>query len=314
MVFSKIQQTIIVIVLLAAIFFSATGQMEKLASALGAESFAAENKKYLEASFDKSLKGFLILSGIKSGLAVVEGSEIGVGFNLEIGDAVQSVYDYVDIAWRTALTGGTIILITQLILQVVALLNHWCLSFLFFLILCLYLFTIFSQKERPIVSLLKNTLIFTSVATTALYLILPLSIRGAAFLSDKITNPLIQEAQKGFLSVKNDLTAETLSKRFFFPENNNSDASWLAKLNLNLHFDKAKESLIELGLYLKSKTEDIAIWTIKLIAGYLFDCLLFPIVFFSLLYLFVKFTVHTLLEMKFVGTSSPVLKKPDKQV
>ena len=295
--YSKIKQAVIAIVLFACVVLSATGYMEKAASVLGADKVTEYNTKYLESSFDKSLKGFLILSGIKSGLAIIEGSEIGVGFNLEIGDIVQSVYDYVDIAWKAALTGGTIILTTQLILQVVALMNHWCLSILFALIFGLYLFHIFSKTENRVVEIIKSGILFLSVFTIALYLILPVSIRGAAFLSAKITNPLIEEAHNGFLSVKKGLSAEALSNRLF-PVNDNANESWMSKLNINAHYKKTKLSLLKLGNYLKIQAAQIAVWTIKLIAGYLFDCLLFPILFFSFIYIFIKFTTLNLLGVK----------------
>lgn len=294
---SNIKKAVIAIVLFACIILSASGYMEKTASILGAEKVTEYNKKYLEDSFDKSLKGFLILSGIKSGLAIIEGSEVGVGFNLEIGDIVQSVYDYVDIAWKAALTGGTIILATQLILQIVALMNHWCLSLLFALIFGLYMFHLFAKTESRIVELFKSAIMFVSVFTIALYLILPVSIRGAAFLSAKITNPLIEEAHNGFLSVKKELSADALSNRLF-PENENSNESWVSKLNLNTHYKKIKINLLKLGNYLKIQTGQIAVWTIKLITGYLFDCLLFPLLFFSLIYIFIKFTTLNILGMK----------------
>lgn len=300
MVLTRIKQAVVVVVLLAGVILCAGGQLEKAVSAMGADSVAGYNEQYLADSFDTSLKGFLILSGIKSGLAIIEGSEIGVGFNLEIGDIVQSVYDYVDIAWKAALTGGTIILMTQLVLQIVSLMNHWCLSFLFALVLVLYLFHLFSKMESPVVRVLKNSIMFLSVFTIALYLILPVSIRGAAFLSAKITNPLIEEAQNGFLSVKNELSAEALSSKVF-PVTEDSSGSWIDKLNLNAQYKKTKASLVKLGNYLSVQAEYIAVWTIKLIAGYLFDCLLFPILFFSLLYGFIKFTIYNLLGMKLVG-------------
>lgn len=300
MLYLKIKQTVVVALLLAGVIFCASGHIEKVASVMGADSIAGYNEKYLEDSFDKSLKGFLILSGIKSGLAIIEGSEIGVGFNLEIGDIVQSVYDYVDIAWKAALTGGTIILMTQLVLQVVSMMNHWCLSFLFAFILCLYLFHLFSKTESPVVRLVKNAILFLSIFTIALYLILPISIRSAAFLSANITNPLIEEAQTGFLSVKTELSAEALSKRVF-PVEDSLNESWMEKLNLNAQYQKTKANMAKLGSYLTIQAEYIAVWTIKLIAGYLFDCLLFPIIFFSFLYIFIKFTIHNLLGMRLVG-------------
>ena len=91
------------------------------------------NHRYLDESYDRALEGFLVLSAVKSGLAVIEGSEVGIGFSLEVGDLVQSVYDYVNIAWKTVLAGGTILLITRLALDGVTLVDHWVLALVFFL-------------------------------------------------------------------------------------------------------------------------------------------------------------------------------------
>ena len=304
MLLKRVKEIAIVVILLTGAVLSGTGHLEKAASFVGGETVSNYNEQYLDDSFNKSLKGFLILSGIKSGLAVIEGSEIGVGFNLEIGDIVQSVYDYVDIAWRTALVGGTIILITQLALQVISLINQWCLGLLFCLILLIYLFEKFKKTDNPVFLVAKSALTFTAVLTIALYLILPVSIRGASFISKKITNPLIEEAQAGFLSVKKDLSADSLSSRLFENNRPGEDDSWMEKFNLQAHYKNTKQNLLHLGLYLKKQTEFIAVWTIKLIAGYLFDCLLFPIIFFSFLYLFVKFTLHNLLGMRIFGNYS----------
>jgi hypothetical protein len=43
---------------------------------------------------------FLTLSAIKASLAMIEGSTIGVGFEVQLGDLVQPVYDYIDFFWR----------------------------------------------------------------------------------------------------------------------------------------------------------------------------------------------------------------------
>ncbi len=54
--------------------------MDKTINFLGMQQVADSNDAYLQAAFDRSLAGFLVLSGIKSGLAVIEGSEVGIGF------------------------------------------------------------------------------------------------------------------------------------------------------------------------------------------------------------------------------------------
>ena len=43
---------------------------------------------------------FLVITAIKTSLAVIEGSSVGVGFQLEIGDLAQPAYDYVDFFWE----------------------------------------------------------------------------------------------------------------------------------------------------------------------------------------------------------------------
>jgi hypothetical protein len=58
-----------------------------------------------------------VLSDIKVGLAVVEGTEIGVRFCIEIDDAVQSVYDYIDVAWRTVLASAAILTWTKYLVK-----------------------------------------------------------------------------------------------------------------------------------------------------------------------------------------------------
>lgn len=296
MVVDQIRKGAVICILLICTWLSAAGHLETAGSFLGTETISDYNKAYLETSFDTSMKGFLILSGLKSGLAIIEGSEVGVGFNLELGDIVQSVYDYVDIAWKTALAGGTILLISQLVLQIVSLINHWCLAALFLLILAAYLLTMFSRNSGSIFLLVKHLTAFCAILTIALYLILPVSIRGASWLSGHITNPLIEEAHGGFSTMKNDLSPEALSRKFF--DGAPQDDSLLSKLNVSKHYEDAKRHFSAMGSYLKLQAEQIAVWTIKLIAGYLFDCLIFPITFFLLVYLFTKVTLNYLLGMK----------------
>ena len=48
----------------------------------------------------RDFKTFAGMSGIKGVLAVLEGSSVGVGFQLEIGDLAQPLYDYVDFFWK----------------------------------------------------------------------------------------------------------------------------------------------------------------------------------------------------------------------
>lgn len=43
---------------------------------------------------------FLGLTAVKASMALIEGSSVGLGFELEVGDIIQPAYDYVDFFWR----------------------------------------------------------------------------------------------------------------------------------------------------------------------------------------------------------------------
>jgi hypothetical protein len=61
-------------------------------------------------SIEKQSASFLVISTLKSSLGIIEGSDIGIGFRLQVGDIVQSTYDIVDFTWKILLYG--ILLIT----------------------------------------------------------------------------------------------------------------------------------------------------------------------------------------------------------
>jgi len=274
------------LLVLAGVVLSATGQMEALFNKCGLATISDSNNRYLKESFDRSVKGFLVLSAIKSGLAVLEGSEVGVGFNLEVGDIVQSIYDYVDIAWKTALAGGTVLLLMRLVLQTIQLFDHWFLFATLLISMILFLLTWLLPGFTRSCRFLKECLLFITVLTIALYIILPGSIAGAAFLSKKITRPLVEEAHKGFEKLEDELTLEELMKRFF--GGNGKEGSLWSCLDIKAKLEDSKAAIIKMAAYLKRITRDLAIWTIKLIAGYLFDCIVFPLAFFVAVYILTK--------------------------
>ncbi len=299
MILKNLFRWVVIILLVFSIYFSAVGYIDKAIDIIGMGDVAASNDEYLEQSFDKAVNGFLILSGIKSGLAVIEGSEVGVGFNLELGDLVQSVYDYVDIAWKTALAGGTIVLLTRLLLQAADMVDHWFLSTLLFFLLISLMIKWFLPKFLKFSSLLKEIYFFLIIFTIVLYIVLPFSITCSAFLSEKITRPLIQESQSSFESIKDEFSIDEISERIFAEEQTaDEDGTWLSKLNIKAKLDRVGKNIKELANYFKEKTKNIAIWTIQLIAGYLFDSIIFPITFFIFLFIITKSVLLFLFEKR----------------
>jgi hypothetical protein len=57
----------------------------------------------LDETLATDLKTFLIISAVKSGMALIEGTRVGVGFDVEVGDVIQPAYDYIDFIWEVFL-------------------------------------------------------------------------------------------------------------------------------------------------------------------------------------------------------------------
>jgi hypothetical protein len=270
-----------------AVVAAAGGHLDGPIRWVGMGRVADLNQTYLEKSMDKAVNGFLVLSGIKTGLAIVEGSEIGIGFNLQVGDIVQSVYDYVDIAWKTALAGGTVILMTRLLLQTADLIDHWCLA----LALASCLAAVVTRWTMPqaerLKRLTKDAAFLLVVSSVVLYVVFPLAITGAALISERITAPLIEESQRSFESIKEEFAVENINRRLF-PEESLDGDSRIAGLIFKGKVDQVKEYITNQAEYFKDKSRHIALWTLQLIAGYLFDSIVFPVVFFFLLFVVTK--------------------------
>jgi len=277
---------ILAFLLLVLVILSSMEYLDALFNRCGLTAISDSNNRYLQESFDRSVKGFLVLSTIKAGLAVLEGSEVGVGFNLEVGDIVQPIYDFADLAWRTALAGGTVLLLMRLVLQTIQLIDHWFLFAMLLAGLLLFFLSWVLPGLKKSSRILKECLLFITTLTVALYIILPVSISGAAFLSNKITRPLLDEAQQGFESLEQDLSPVTLNKRFF-PDKGEDESLW-SRLDFKSKLANCKTAILNMARWLKNITSDFAIWTIKFIAGYLFDCIIFPLAFFVVVYILTK--------------------------
>ena len=61
----------------------------------------------IDESLSRDMRTFMTVSAVKAGLAIFTGSTVdagvGVGVQIEMGDAVQPVYDYVDFVWDSLL-------------------------------------------------------------------------------------------------------------------------------------------------------------------------------------------------------------------
>ncbi len=256
-------------VVLAALSF--TGTLAPVTNHLGTDALNQHNDEYLDKTFNKALAGFGVMSGVKTGLAIIEGSTAGVSVgatvNLQVGDVVQSVYDYVDIAWRTLLTGCVTILSIQYLLKAASMTSGYVLCFTLIILGISLAFRWWGKRFVRVRDVLRDILAVSIVASLAIFYILPISVWGASHLSRIITQPQIEEAQGGFKETQESL----------FPEVSDSPESFMTIVK------KMPERVQQIAQSLKHRSVKMATWTIKLIAGYIFDCIVFPLTLFVLL-------------------------------
>jgi hypothetical protein len=265
---AKVLGLALLVALTAASF---TGYLEPgLDAALG-KRLAAHNDEYLERSFNEAIAGFGVMSMWKAGLDIIEGSEIGasigVSAQLEVGDIVQPAYDYVDIAWRTLFIGSVTLLGIRYLLEASELIDSGVVTFTFIMLTLAFLAAWVVPSRRRIRDLLRDVVGASIVASLALFYLLPLSVWGASRLSGVLTAPSIQEANAGFAGAREQL----------FPDPPENGDNWAKRL-------KAIPDRIEqIGTYLKDNATQMITWTVKLVAGYIFDCIVFPVALFALL-------------------------------
>jgi hypothetical protein len=273
---------LITCILLVAIILSSTGIVTRGLHAVGLGKLSRSNEVYLQNSFNRSLSTFAVLSAVKVGLAILEGTEIGVGFGIQVGDAVQAAYDYVDIAWRTVLLSATILLGTQYILKVAELASKWFLVTTLVVALFMHLTRWFFVNLRTVRRASRDICLLLTVLTVSLYILLPLSVSGGRVLSQRITAPSLKESEAGFTNFRTDL----------FPESEAGKDGLFSKISA------AKDKLKQIIKYLTVKTQDLSLWVLKMIAGYLFDTLVFPLLLFVFLVWFTRLIARYLFQIQ----------------
>jgi len=255
---------IVILLLIIAIGLSATKQLEISTQAAGLNTLSTSNQEYLDSALKRTLQTFALLSAVKVGLAIIEGTEVGVGFGIEIGDVVQAAYDYVDLAWRVVLTSAAILIGTRFLLQAAGLVDHWLLSVtLFFILLALFMRWT-NSRRHTIHRILQDITLVSVILTLTLYLVLPLSIMGGRLLSSKITRPSIEEAEQGVSRFKADI----------FPDGNENQSGFWSR------FGNPQAQVKAIAKTISQKTTELSLWILKIIAGYLFDTLIFPLLLF----------------------------------
>lgn len=264
------------VVLVIALLGSAWGPLDGWINEAAMGRITDSNEAYLEKSFANAEQLFLVLTAIKTVLAVIEGSGFGVGFNLQVGDVVQAVYDYIDFAWMVILLSALVIKLTQMLLLAASWADSPLLT-MTLAVLIAYLgvkWNFSGEWARNLRRVLRDLAYFLVTITLAAYLLLPLSVAVGARLSAEITDVHKQTASVELLALEQEL-----------------DARKAAIAEADGIFSKASkmgDAVLAIGNYLAAKTAELFWQVISLCAAYIFDTVVFPLALFVLLFWLVR--------------------------
>ncbi|UCF87816.1 MAG: hypothetical protein JSV70_05075 [bacterium] len=282
--------------------------IEVLLSGAGFGKINAAAHERLEAQRDQALKGFLLLSALKVGLAVLRSSEVGLILNVRIGDLAVAVYDYVDLGWKVLLAAVAYYYMAGYLLDLASTVNIGFLWAALVSVAAWLLVVNLRPKSQRLRSALARAGTAASVLALLLYLGLPLSFIGAGWVSAHITGESILEANRlyedmgeNMPSLVDDKTAGsagpdstqigTSSVTVPFPYDGTDPLQafteppggvsgrpgFLAGL-------VSGEKLRELRDYLKERSRILASAVLRQTAAYLFNIVLFPILMVVALY------------------------------
>ena len=157
------------------------------------DALSVKASEKIDETLKKNLVVFATVSTIKATLALIEGSSLGVGFELEVGDLVQPAYDYIDFVWRLFLYAILILTFYKLVIesgilglgiQIVGIaLLLWGLSF------------IWAKKKEEIKLWARRCF---ALGVLIAYIV-PLILIGSNYLSSLYTAPLKEKTSQKYL-------------------------------------------------------------------------------------------------------------------
>lgn len=253
-------------VLVVAAVVCATGGADAVLRVCGLGKLAGANEQYLTGSFDRAVRLFGVLSAAKVALAVVKGTQVGVGVGIQVGDVVQAAYDFVDIAWRTVLVSGVVLLGTRFLLHAAGLVDHWLLAGACVAGLAALLLAWYGRRLARAGTIARDLAALLVVCAVVAYVALPVSVATGAWLSRHTTARSLSDAEEGFTRLSTELSSAE-----------GQGAGLLSQLT------DAAGRIAAVAGYLTRSAGQLSVATFRLVAAYVFDCLVFPLALLAVL-------------------------------
>ncbi len=263
-------------------------------------------REYLKVQKEQSLEGFLILSGLKVGLAVLKSSEIGLILNVRVGDLAVAVYDYVDFGWKVLLAAVAYYNIAEFLLDLAGSVDIW---FVWIGLVCfglVWVVSIFAGRPWIAGPFFRKTGMAAFAFALILYLGLPLAFVGAGWVSMHITGGTIRDSNRFFTELESDMPRifgedtggnsggtriRTPSVTVPFPQNGSDQSEVISngpgtgkEQSQSRNGTGLKDKLRDLRDYLETRSRSLASAVLRQTAAYLFNIVVFPLLTLALLY------------------------------
>jgi len=268
---------------------------------------------HLREQREQAFRGFLVLSMLKVGLAVLRSSEIGLVLNVRIGDLAVAAYDYVNFAWKVLLAAVAYYYLAEYLLTLAGVVDIWL---LWGALLCAagwLLIEKFTPQSLRLKSAAGRTGTGALVLALLLYLGLPLGMVGAEWVSTNITGPSIDEANSFYTEMGesmpsllpeegkgekdlevSEIKTDTVTVPFPYDGSDPSLAviespdreKGMSEMITSL---LSGNKLEEMKRYLEQRSKALASAVLRQTAAYIFNIVLFPLLMITTLYFGCKY-------------------------
>ncbi len=289
--------------------------IEAVFSKVGLSTVNGAAKEHLRQQREQAFKGFLGLSVLKVGLAVLRSSEIGLILNVRVGDLAVAAYDYVNFAWKVLLAAVAYYYLAGYLLTLAGVVDIW---FIWAALLCAAVWLLlgyFRPQGLRLKAGVGRTGMVALVLALLLYIGLPLSLVGAGWVSSNITGQSIDEANSFYKEMgdnmpsllpetaqgevdtdDSDISTSTVTVPFPYdgsdpslavtegPDRGESMAGMLAAL-------VSGSKLGDIKRYLEQRSKALASAVLRQTAAYLFNIVIFPFLMVATLYFGCKYLI-----------------------
>jgi len=287
--------------------------LEAVFSNTGAGKISEGAERHIEQQREQALKGFLLLSALKVGLAVLRSSEVGFILNVRIGDLAVAVYDYVNFAWKVLLAAVAYYYMAGYLLKLASVVNIWFLWAALLSMLAWLLVLDLSPRSLRLRAVFSRSSMIASLLALLLYMGLPLSLVGAGWVSSHITGEPIVDANRLYEDMGQSMPSlldegegadlktgvshiQTSTVTVPFPYDG-SDPLLAITETPKEDKDKAsifallipRQKLEDLKKYLEERSRALASAVLRQTAAYLFNIVLFPMLMLITLYFGFKY-------------------------